>query len=203
MTESQPQPRAILVSGALLLLAGAASATSSSLIGIYFPDRPTPRDLLFEVLPLVSTMQYATDIVLLTSLGLLIFYALRQAQDEIPTMLAVFGLMYLIRSVLMLLTPLASAHGNGALFGLVPLVQNGMFPSGHAGAAFLCYLLVDAERAPGIRRALLWLAFAEWLTLLLAHGHYSIDIAGGVLLAYFVYHEWSRGSLFGPLKRLV
>jgi membrane-associated phospholipid phosphatase len=118
-------------------------------------------------------------------------------------MLAVFGLMYLIRSVLMLLTPLASSHGNGALFGLLPLVQNGMFPSGHAGAAFLCYLLVDAKRAPGIRRALLWLAFAEWITLLLAHGHYSIDIAGGVLLAYFVFHEWNSGSVFGPLKRLV
>jgi hypothetical protein len=50
---------------------------------------------------------------------------------------------------------------------------------------------------------LLWLAFAEWITLLLAHGHYSIDIAGGVLLAYFVFHEWNSGSVFGPLKRLV
>jgi membrane-associated phospholipid phosphatase len=196
-------PRAIAVAAGLLVLSAMASAVSSTLIAAYFPDRPTPRDLLFEVLPFLDAAQYLTDIVLITALALLFGHAVTKARDQTPNMLAVFALMYLIRAVLMLLTPLASAHGNGVLFGLIPLVQNGMFPSGHAAAALLCYLLVDEQRAPHLRRALLWLALAESLTLLLAHGHYSIDIAGAWLLSYFVYHEWYDGSLFRPLKNLL
>ena len=41
------------------------------------------------------------------------------------------------------------------------------------------------------------------LGLLLSRSHYSIDIAGGALLAYFVEREWTDGHLFDPLKRLV
>jgi membrane-associated phospholipid phosphatase len=38
--------------------------------------------------------------------------------------------------------------------------------------------------------------------LVLAHGHYSIDVVGGLLLAYFVVTVWQHGRLFEPIKRL-
>ena len=39
--------------------------------------------------------------------------------------------------------------------------------------------------------------------LLLAHGHYSIDIVGGLLLAYFVATVWRHGTLFSPIRHAV
>ena len=38
--------------------------------------------------------------------------------------------------------------------------------------------------------------------LVLAQGHYSIDVVGGLLLAYFVVHTWRCGRLFEPLSRV-
>ena len=37
--------------------------------------------------------------------------------------------------------------------------------------------------------------------LILAHGHYSIDVIGGLLLSYFVATVWQRGDLFRPITR--
>ncbi|MGV8083465.1 MAG: phosphatase PAP2 family protein [Coriobacteriia bacterium] len=192
----------------LLVISGFTSYYSSAYIARAFPDRPTPRDFLFETLPYVDATQHMNDLALLSALILLFGYALLRAREELPHMLGIFGVMYLLRSVIMLLTPLASAHGNGAEYGVMSLldlflVQNGMFPSGHSAAALLCFLLVDPERAPRLRLLQLALAFVTWITLLLSHGHYSIDVVGGLLLAYFVWREWTIGSLLRPVKRLI
>jgi len=44
------------------------------------------------------------------------------------------------------------------------------------------------------------LLFAEVLALLVSHSHYSIDIVGGLLLGYFVYHQYYSGRTFDWLK---
>lgn len=47
------------------------------------------------------------------------------------------------------------------------------------------------------------LVAVECVTPLLWHGHYSIDIIGGLLLSYVIYHEYAEGTWFNWLKRLV
>lgn len=190
-----------VVSISLLATAGAASLASSLFIAARYPDRPTPRDTLFELLPYSVDARYLMSVALILAVALFLAHAFFAVPDQLPRFFAVFGLMYLFRAVLMSLTPLANAHGEGSF--VFPVVQNGMFPSGHAAATLLFVLLTDPKRAPWLRRLLLVLAAFVWLTLIIGHGHYSIDVAGGLLLAYFCEREWSRGTLFAPLQRAV
>lgn len=204
--EAVPRPRSSsafwFTATAMLAFAGLVSFLGSNLIAARFPDRPRPRDLLFEILPSLDVARYAADIAILIALVLLLVYALRRARAELPGMIMAFAIFYALRAAIMVLTPLALAHGDGDYYALLPIVQNGDI-SGHAGAALLCYLLVDPAREPRLRRLLLGLAVVESAALLLSRSHYSIDIVGGLLLAYFVWREWTGGSVFAHLKRLL
>ena len=78
----------------------------------------------------------------------------------------------------------------------------GMFPSGHVAAVTVLALLTPADR-PGPRR-LQWAAVVVMgAALLLARGHYSIDVVGGMLLAFFVVRSWQDGRVLAPLARAV
>lgn len=193
--------RALLVSLFLLLASGLASLAGNLFILAEFPDRPRPRDALFEFLPYVSELRYVTAVALAAAFALFLYYALRHAPGEIPRFVAVFAIMYLLRAAIMILTPLASAQGDEPF--VFAFQQYGMFPSGHTGAALLLARLTDADRAPRLRHVQTALAAAVALALVLAHGHYSIDVVGGLLLAYFVDQEWRHGRLLDPVKRLM
>lgn len=179
--------------------AGAATYAGNALIVAGFPDRPAPRDLLFELVPYYAPVRYVTAAALIAALTLFAFHVLTRAREDLPRIVTVVSLMYLLRAAIMVLTPLASAQGEGPF--VFSVVQYGMFPSGHAAVTWLCARLTDPARAPRLRAWLYVLAVVEWVTLVAAHGHYSIDVVGGVLLAYFVDREWQSGRLFGPLKR--
>jgi hypothetical protein len=200
---SWPTRRALLVASMVLFVSGITSAAGNVIIAVGFPDRPAPADLLLRALPSITFAEYVTEVAIIGSLLLVLAYAIVHARDEFAKIVAVFGIMYLIRSFLMVLTPLASAYQRPGNFGMVPLDQLGMFPSGHVAAALLCFLLIDAGRAPGMKRLALALMLTQWTALLLSHGHYSIDIAGGILLGYFVWREWEDGTLLDPVKRLM
>lgn len=191
--------RALLVSLALLLASGIASLAGNRFILSEFPDRPRPRDALFELLPYVSWARYLTAVALVAAFALFFVFAVRRMAADIPRFIAIFAIMYLFRAAIMVLTPLANAHGEGPF--LFALTQYGMFPSGHTAAAVLLALFTDAAIAPGLRRVQVALAWTLAASFVLAHGHYSIDVVGGFLLAYFVEREWSNGSLFNPAKR--
>jgi membrane-associated phospholipid phosphatase len=192
--------RALIVSFGLLGSCFAAARLTSVFIGDHFPDRPLPRDLLFEALPYVPWTQYLTDIALYLQAILLFWYISRGRVRRFPEMAAMFSIMHLLRAMITTLTPLAGPLGNGAFYGLIHVVQNGEFPSGHVGGAVILYLFVNAKEAPLLKAVMLALAVIECVSLLLSHGHYSIDIVGGILLAYFVYHEFTAGKLFNWLK---
>jgi membrane-associated phospholipid phosphatase len=198
---SRPSTRGLAISFSLLAIAAAASYGGSWFIAARYPQRPTPRDTLFELLPYSAEARYLMAGALVAALALFARHAFVSVPDQLPKFFSIFALMYLLRAALISLTPLANAHGDGAF--AFPAVQHGMFPSGHSAATLLFVLLTDPRRAPGLRRLLLVLAAIVWVTLLVAHGHYSIDVVGGLLLAYFCEREWSLGTLFDPLKRAI
>jgi len=192
--------RSWLVALLLITAVGAATVYSNRLILTMFPDRPYPRDLLFELLPYVGWARYLTVIALVAGFSLFLYYAIHHEPGRIPAFTTIFALMYLFRAAMIVLTPLGSAQGEGAF--VFDVQQYGMFPSGHMAASLILVLLTSAERAPALRRVQILLAVLQLAGLILAHGHYSIDVVGGALLAYFVVHVWTDGTLFDPLKRL-
>jgi membrane-associated phospholipid phosphatase len=121
----------------------------------------------------------------------------------VPEVIALFGLMEIGRALIMVLTPLAVPYDEATHFGLEGVRNWGEFPSGHAATFLLYYLIVDGDVSPRIKSALRWLLVGEIVALLVSHSHYSIDIVGGLLLAYWVHREYAEGRTFDALKRLV
>lgn len=202
-SDTRPRLSARRLLAGLAVLAGGALAceAASRFIAARFPDRPVVPDLLLEIAPFAADVRHVTAAAMVAGALLFAYYALRFAPKEIPRFAAVLGIMYLLRAAIMVLTPLAHARGGGP--PAFPLFQHGMFPSGHTAAALLFAFLTDAGRAPRLRVAQFALLAIVIAALLISRGHYSIDIVGGALLAYFVDREWTNGSLFDPVKRFV
>lgn len=177
-----------------------ATGLANALIISRFPDAVRPDDLLFELLPYVGPARWLTLVSLFAGIGAFLWVTIRPAPSTLPAVGAAVALLYLLRAGIMILTPLAPAHGEG--FFVFPQVQYGMFPSGHTALLTLLALLVPVEQRR--HRRFQWSMVALMIAgLLLAHGHYSIDVVGGLLLAHFVATVWRHGTLFSPIRRAV
>lgn len=180
---------------ALLALAVALFFPANLLLERLYPDRPLVPDLAFDLLPDIPALAYATDPILFVSIGALLALGLGRERRSLPRWLLAVGLAYLLRPFLMVLTPLGRPTGNMDSYGIFEILevkQHGMFPSGHMMLASLAWLLVDKARNPGAKALLLACALLEGATLVLSRGHYSIDIVGGFLVAWFVWSVLER-----------
>lgn len=185
----------------LTVAAGAATEAASRLIAASYPDRPWAPDLFHSLLPHIPAASYVTLAALGVALALFALYCERYGRECMPEFIALVAVMYVLRAGISILTPLAVARTEAAL--TFPLFGNVLFPSGHTALAYLLTRLTDRTRAPGLRTAQIALLGVIMVTMLLSRGHYSIDLAGGLLLGYFVNSEWKTDGLFGPIKRLV
>jgi len=192
--------RAMAVAIAVILLSAVLEYPLSELIQSRYPDRPKPPDLLFDLLPHWPMWQLVVEALYVGGAILLGVYVFRHARRRIPEIIAIYGLMEIGRALTMVLTPLAAPYDEVTHIGIEGVRNWGEFPSGHAATFLLYYLLVDERVSPGIKRALAVMLLAEIVALLISHSHYSVDIVGGLLLGYWVYHEYFDGQLFGPLK---
>ena len=183
-----------------MLVSAVLAFPVSGFIQSRYPDRARPPDLLFDLLPHWPSWQFVVEAIYVAGAVLLGVYVFRHAVRRIPEIIAVYGLMEIGRALIMALTPLAPPYDEATHAGIEGVRNWGEFPSGHAATFLLYYLLVDKNESPGIKKALLVLLVAEVLALLVSHSHYSIDIVGGLLLGYFVYHAYYEGHLFDWLK---
>lgn len=180
----------------LAVVAGAATFLANSVIVRNFPDAVRPDDLLFELLPYIGPARWLTLVALVVGIGTFIWVFAREAPSRLPTAGAMVAVMYLLRAGMIILTPLAPAYGDG--YFVFPQEQFGMFPSGHTAMLTLLALMAH-EAAPWARRTLWGTVAMVIIGLVLARGHYSIDIVGGLLLAYFVATVRRHGKLFSPI----
>ena len=181
------------------VLAAVATVLANLLIVRGFPDAARPDDLLFELLPHVRPARWLTVVALVLGFGVFLTDLLRRdgwASRRLQVVATTFALMYLLRAGMTVLTPLASAQGEEPF--IVTPQQYGMFPSGHTAAITLLLVLTPPART--------WARRAQWTALglmvvglLLARGHYSIDIVGGLLLGYVVAHAVRSWPLLAPL----
>ncbi len=173
----------------LLLIGAFFDMRNSDLIHTYFPLRQPIPDSLFMVLPYLPWTQNWTDLANIFSAILLGFYLFPKRWDKVPFALTVLGLGYLLRSLLILLNPFGGPLGNVVNYGLTNIHQYGQFPSGHTFFVVAVYLFINRLEDPLLKRLALLSCAVEIVALLLSHGHYSIDIVGGILVGYFTYNE--------------
>ncbi len=149
------------------------------------PNRPVSSDLLFSLLPRIDWFEYLADGAALLAYVVFVWYVVRHDRLHAPRYLVGLGLLYGLRGLLLPLTPMGNPLGEGVQSGfLTTLGINGYFPSGHIGSSFLFFLFIHQKTAPLLKVLSGLIVLVIAVSLLLARGHYSIDIAGGLLLAY-------------------
>ncbi len=196
---ARPGLRAWGASCVLLALSGVATEAASRFIQARFPLRPLADDLLLSWLPHLSGARELTSVMI--TAGVLSFgvYALTRDRDRVPEYLTMVAVMYALRAAMIVLTPLANANdGAPAAF---PVFQYGMFPSGHI--ALMSLLVAFSRTNRQLRAVEIALAFGVAAGMLVARSHYTIDLIGGALLAYFIAREWECGRVLRPMRRLV
>lgn len=174
------------LSVAILLMATKLNFVSGNLIKTLYPYRQPINDFLFDRLPLVSWTQYLTDIFVILTAVITLYYFIKYQIKYLPYAIMAFAIFYLLRSGLVLLNPFSGFYGHEATYGISTIKQYGCFPSGHTGLTVVAYMLTDKSKSKAINIILYLLVIGEVLSLLLSRGHYGIDIVGGLLLAYFV-----------------
>jgi len=168
----------------VLLFGAVLNQVSSLYIFKNFKDVPVLRDSILDLLPTLK-LGWVFDLLSVISIILFVVYAYKKEFEKIPYFLLMFGIIQITRGIFIVLTPFANPD-IGVYNGFLQsseMFRRGLFPSGHTGSAFLAFLLA---RGP---YKIIFLAIALFLIgfLLLAHGHYSIDIFAAIIFAYAIY----------------
>ncbi|HUX95004.1 MAG TPA: phosphatase PAP2-related protein [Bacteroidales bacterium] len=147
---------------------------------------PMLSDLILDNLPVID-LSLVYDIVCLIPIFLLFVYVIHKKEyNRVPFMLLMIGMFYLVRGVFIVLTPFGNPPmfgGSDPLFNGFSKYELGVYPSGHAGNLFMLFLLVNDSIYKRIIMACLVVVI---ITLLLSHGHYSIDIFSGIFFSYAI-----------------
>lgn len=183
--------RALLVWAVPIAAAsGFASFSAQRFATAFGSGQPPARDLLLEMLP---PMEFWGFVVwgppLLTAF---LAWVLYKHPEYIPFTIKSIALLFAVRALFMVLTPLGIPHDivdpgyTGLLKRLVYDHQtHDFFFSGHTAYPFLCALIFWEHS--GVRWLFLASAGLFGVSVLFAHAHYSIDVfavpfmAGGVL----------------------
>jgi membrane-associated phospholipid phosphatase len=188
-------PVPLILGLAVLVASSLFNFVTSELIQHLYPHRPVVPDLLFDILPNVPEAQYAFDAFVAASIISMLYYAFAVDGRRSGYYLFTVGIGYLARAILMALTPLGQPTGNDETMGiglLLNIYQHGMFPSGHTYLTASIFFLVERERTPRLKLATGIFCAVEMVLLLLSRAHYSIDIVGGLMVAYLTVHWMSR-----------
>ena len=176
----------VLLSLLLLIISGIASLEAHQYLRAISYPRPILPDTIHKNLPSIPELGYAADLVVIFSLIILLEIGLKNFK-KIPYYTTLLALTHLLRSLMIILNPVGDSFADSGYYGLFPgsNLSQGMFPSGHTATVFLVLLLTE-KNSPQ-RLSMIFLVTLEVISLLISKGHYSIDIIGGVLLAYSVY----------------
>jgi membrane-associated phospholipid phosphatase len=147
---------------------------------------PMLPDLILDNLPFYDVSLFYDLSSFIIVIVVIIYIVHKKDYKSIPFFLLMCGIIEIIRSVFIILTPLGNPPlfiGSSTLFNSFSKYDLGEYPSGHVGSAFLLYLMVKNRWYKCI---ILFCLIIIIISLLLAHAHYSIDILAGFLFAYAI-----------------
>lgn len=194
----------VTVAIAILTLGNESSKLASIFIHEYFPNRPLPLDLIISATPHYVALEYFTDVLLFSIAGIALFTALFLYWKDIPKRFSVLGIGFMLRGLIVRLTPLHRPSGLAVIHGIFPLLygtelefmlhdQVGMYVSGHMMSSYIAYASVDATKAPKVKKLLFTLVVIEAIAMIVSRGHYAIDILGGLTTAVLLirlFNSW-------------
>ncbi|RMF81163.1 MAG: hypothetical protein D6737_05850 [Chloroflexi bacterium] len=152
-----------------------------------FPNPVRPSDLILDAIDRNLMWVQVSNIVIVTQVALTFYGLSRVRYQHGPRLIFLLAMMYVIRGVTIILTPLAQTAPPELSFGDQSIISKymfqGMFFSGHTGSAFIQAAMMPSRR---LRQVQYGLSIVQVTALLLSHSHYSIDIWGGLFVAYFL-----------------
>jgi len=147
---------------------------------------PMLSDLILDNIPYMNVGFYYDIGSLLSVFVALTYIVVKKQGRQFSYFLILMGIFYVVRGIFIVLTPFGNPplfNGSGAPFNGFSRYELGVYPSGHVGNAVMFFLLARD-------RFFKWLLFAVVIfiiiTLLLARGHYSVDIFSGWFFAYAI-----------------
>lgn len=174
-------------------------ATSIAIVAISvdyvdsLPSTPIAPDLIFQIIPFAYIYSVIAEVALLLSSAIFIFYLTKNSKwHELPLYLIMAAIFNILRAAIIPLNPFQNPYPLetfGILNWIIP--QAGMFPSGHVGLAFFFFLLAEKKHAV-IKYLLLALSLIIAFFMVASRGHYTVDVIGGLLLAFAIYILVSR-----------
>ncbi len=172
---------------AFVLIVGIlVNQVSSWYIMSKYPSLPILNDILLDKIPYLNLV-WLFDLLSLSTVILFIIYAYKKDFERAPFFLMLFGISQLVRGVFIGLTPLGSPKLDTGLFK-GSMFREGLYPSGHTGFSFLAFLLSKGK----MKIVFLTLTILIMITLLVARGHYCIDIFSAIIFNYAIYEFGNR-----------
>ncbi|MFZ1721430.1 MAG: phosphatase PAP2-related protein [Microgenomates group bacterium] len=171
-----------------LAIAAIANFKTGSWIENHYPNEQISPDLLLNNLPYVPIFNIISELSLFAGLVLLAFLASTSLKLRLPYFVTNLATVYAARAILITLTPLAQTSPLKDQPNFYGVTYSGMFPSGHIALATIIFLLVRRYGSNLLATQVsAVLVVLQGVSLLLSHGHYSIDLIGGMMLAYVTY----------------
>jgi len=171
--------------GLLVLAFGLVlNALSMSILYKRKDSLPVLSDLILDNIPLVEWAYIYNLFSILAILLFVIYIIKKEKYKELPFYLCLFGIIYILRGIFILLTPFGNpVEAYNPIMDSFSKLRVGVYPSGHTGLSFLAFLLSDGKFKIFIGISCLMVI----VLLLLAKGHYSIDIFSALIFSYAVY----------------
>jgi len=146
---------------------------------------PMLSDLILDHIPFINISFFYDLLSLLVLLLMAVYVFVYNEHKRLPYIILLIGIFYIVRGIFIVLTPFGNPpmfNGSGPLNGFSKY-ELGVYPSGHVGNAVMFFLLT---RDKVFKWIILGGIILIIITLLLARGHYSIDIFSGWFFAYAI-----------------
>jgi membrane-associated phospholipid phosphatase len=146
---------------------------------------PMLSDLILDHIPFIDISLFYDIMSLTTVLVMVIYVIVYNEHKRVPYIILLMGIFYVVRGIFIVLTPFGNPpmfNGSGPLNGFSKY-ELGVYPSGHVGNAVMFFLLT---RDKIFKWVILGCVILIIVTLLLARGHYSVDIFSGWFFAYAI-----------------
>jgi membrane-associated phospholipid phosphatase len=193
----------ILFAASVYILGAITSFLAGLFLKAEYPELIRSADVILDNVPEMPIFVPISEVAL-AILTFSIFYKFFQKNfDNFPSYITKLGTVHTLRALSIVLTPLAQIQDptvNGSNPILAEHFYQGMFYSGHTAIAFLIFF--EEKDSKKLKFIKFLLASTVAISVILSHSHYSIDVFGGIVVAYAV-STWNIDRLISKFKKFL
>jgi len=148
-----------------------------------YESLPVLNDMFLDNLPYFNLVKVYDALSILSMCSFILYSYFWRGKKDLSFIILLFGISQIMRGVFIGLTPFGSPKINEVGLFNGTAFKRGVFPSGHTGSSFLAFLLSKGF----MKIVFLVISISIMVTLLLARGHYTIDIFSAIIFNYAIY----------------